>query len=337
MKMAHKLTMGVGWEGRPDFNGLIERAKLMDEVGVHSIWLAEAWGHDAFTLLTLVAEHTKKIQIGTFIVNIYGRTPGAYAQHFGTLDILSKGRMIIGLGTTSANVAEHFHGVKFQPAVTRMREYIDIINLLMAEQPLKYEGKLFKLQRGFTLRFETERKHIPIFVGAMNPKSVELTAQKADGWFPVDIPLSQLGSAIGEFRGVARAAGRDPMAVDVMTPGSVIITRNVERAKTATASGLAFYAGRMGTFYSTQLTRYGFGDEVAKIKQAWDARDAKGATAAVSPRMLNEMCYVTEPDDLSGARERLAAQEAAGATLHRVEIVERDPAVFAKIVEGLSK
>jgi len=335
--MAHKLTIGVGWEGKPDFPGLIERAKTADDAGIHSLWLAEAWGHDAFTLLTLVAEHTKRIQIGTFIVNIYARTPGAYAQHFGTLDALSNGRMIIGLGTTSANVAEHFHGVKFQPAVTRMREYIDIINILMAGTPLKYEGKLFKLQRGFTLRFEPVRKHIPIFVGAMNPKSVVLTAQKADGWFPVDIPLGRLGEAAGEFRKVAREAGRDPMALEIMSPGTVIVTRNVERAKSATASGLAFYAGRMGTFYSEQLTRYGFGDEVTKIKQAWDARDAKGATAAVSPRMLNEMCYVTEPGDLSGARERLVAQEAAGATMHRVEIVERDPAAFGRIVEGLSK
>jgi len=335
--MAHKLTIGVGWEGKPDFPGLIERAKTADDAGIHSLWLAEAWGHDAFTLLTLVAEHTKRIQIGTFIVNIYARTPGAYAQHFGTLDALSEGRMIIGLGTTSANVAEHFHGVKFQPAVTRMREYIDIINMLMAGTPLKYEGKLFKLQRGFTLRFEPVRKHIPIFVGAMNPKSVVLTAQKADGWFPVDIPLGRLGEAVGEFRKIARDAGRDPMALEIMSPGTVIVTRNVERAKSATASGLAFYAGRMGTFYSEQLTRYGFGDEVAKIKQAWDARDAKGATAAVSPRMLNEMCYVTEPGDLSGARERLVAQEAAGATMHRVEIVEREPAAFGRIVEGLSK
>jgi alkanesulfonate monooxygenase SsuD/methylene tetrahydromethanopterin reductase-like flavin-dependent oxidoreductase (luciferase family) len=335
--MAHKLTIGVGWEGKPDFKGLIERAKAADDAGIHSLWLAEAWGHDAFTLLTLVAEHTRRILIGTFIVNIYARTPGAYAQHFGTLDALSEGRMIIGLGTTSANVAEHFHGVRFQPAVTRMREYIDIINLLMEGTPLKYEGKLFKLQRGFTLRFEPVRKHIPIFVGAMNPRSVVLTAQKADGWFPVDIPLGRLGEAVGEFRKVARDAGRDPMAIDIMSPGTVIVTRNVERAKNATAGGLAFYAGRMGTFYSEQLTRYGFGDEVIKIKQAWDARDAKGATAAVSPRMLDEMCYVTEPGDLSGARERLAAQEAAGATLHRVEIVERDPAAFTKVVEGLSK
>ena len=318
------------------FTGLIERAKTADEAGIHSIWLAEAWGSDAFTLLTLVAEHTKRIKIGTFIVNIYSRTPAALAQHFGTLDSLSEGRMIIGLGTSSANVAEHFHGVSFQPAVTRMREYVEIINLLMAGTPLKYEGKLFKLQRGFTLRFEPMRKHIPIYIGSLNRKSVALTAQKADGWFPVDIPLGRLGEAVKEFHEIA-AAGRDPMALEIMAPGTVVVTRNVERAKTAQASGLAFYAGRMGTFYSEQLTRYGFGDEVIKIKQAWDARDAKGATAAVSPRMLNEMCYVTEPGDLSGARERLVAQEAAGATLHRVEIVERDPAAFTRIVEELSR
>jgi alkanesulfonate monooxygenase SsuD/methylene tetrahydromethanopterin reductase-like flavin-dependent oxidoreductase (luciferase family) len=335
--MAHKLTIGVGWEGKPDFTGLIERSKVADEAGVHSIWLAEAWGSDAFTLLTLVAEHTKRIKIGTFIVNIYSRTPAALAQHFGTLDLLSEGRMIIGLGTSSANVAEHFHGVSFQPAVTRMREYVEIINLLIAGTPLKYEGKLFKLQRGFTLRFEPLRKHIPIYIGSLNRKSVALTAQKADGWFPVDIPLGRLGEAVKEFHEIAKAAGRDPMVLEIMAPGTVVVTRNVERAKTAQASGLAFYAGRMGTFYSEQLTRYGFGDEVIKIKQAWDARDAKGATAAVSPRMLKEMCYVTEPGDLSGARERLLAQEAAGATLHRVEIVERDPAAFTRIVEELSR
>src|SRR5260370_29013576 len=283
--MAHKLTIGVGWEGKPDFQGLIERSKMMDEAGVHSIGLAEAWGHDAFPLLTLVAEHTRRIQSGTFIVNIYGRTPGAYAQHFGTLDALSEGRMIIGLGTTSANVAEHFHGVKFQPAVTRMREYIDIINLLMAGTPLKYEGKLFKLQRGFTLRFEPVRKHIPIFVGAMNPKSVVLTAQKADGWFPVDIPLGRLDEATGEFRKIAGEAGRDPMALEIMSPGTVIVTRNGARARNATAGGLAFYAGRMGPFYSDQLTPYGFADGVKNSKQAWAAADAKEAPPAVSPRV----------------------------------------------------
>ena len=100
--------------------------------------------------------------MATGIVNTYSRTPGALAQHFATLDELSGGRMIIGLGTSGPQVIEHFHGVAFNPPLTRMREYVEIINLLMAGQPLNYAGKVFKLERGFTLRFEPPRKHVPI-------------------------------------------------------------------------------------------------------------------------------------------------------------------------------
>lgn len=332
--MTHKLTMGIGWEGNPDFKALAERAKLADEAGFHAIWTAEAWGTDLFTLLTIIAQQTKRVLLGTSIVNIYSRTPAALAQHFGTLDLLSEGRVIIGLGTSGPNVIEHFHGIKFQPPITRMREYIDIINLLMAGTPLKYDGKLFKLQRGFTLRFESQRKHIPIFIGALNPKSVELTAEKADGWFPVDIPLGHLKGAIDAFRAIAKSAGRDPMALEVVAPGSVIVTKTPLRAKAATAAGLAFYVGRMGTFYAEQFTRCGFGEEVKNIKAAWERRDAKAASTAVSARMLDEMCYAGE---VSGARERLAAQEEAGVNLHRVEIVGADTASYGRIVEELMR
>ena len=126
--MARKITIGINWQGKIDFKALIERARIADQAGVHSIWVAEAWGHDAFTLLTLMAEHTRKVQLATSIVNVYSRTPAALAQHFATLDELSEGRMIIGLGTSGPNVIEHFHGVKFNPPLTRMREYVDIIN-----------------------------------------------------------------------------------------------------------------------------------------------------------------------------------------------------------------
>jgi alkanesulfonate monooxygenase SsuD/methylene tetrahydromethanopterin reductase-like flavin-dependent oxidoreductase (luciferase family) len=143
--MPYKIALGVNWQGKPDFKGMIERAKAADDAGAHSIWVAEAWGRDAFTSLTLLAEHTKRIALATGIVNTYSRTPGALAQHFATLDELSGGRMIIGLGTSGPQVIEHFHGVAFNPPLTRMREYVEIINLLMAGQPLNYAGKLFKL------------------------------------------------------------------------------------------------------------------------------------------------------------------------------------------------
>jgi alkanesulfonate monooxygenase SsuD/methylene tetrahydromethanopterin reductase-like flavin-dependent oxidoreductase (luciferase family) len=331
--MARKVTIGINWQGKFNFKALIERARIADETGIHSIWVAEAWGHDAFTLLTLLAEHTAHAQLATSIVNVYSRTPAALAQHFATLDELSRGRMIAGLGTSGPNVIEHFHGVKFKPALTRMREYVEIFNLLISGAPLNYNGKLFKLARGFTLRFEPVRRHIPVFIASLNRKSVEFTAQTADGWMPVMIPLHALRNAIEEFRGLVRAAGRDPQAVAIKAPGLVHVTGDVARAKAAHAGTLAFYVSRMGTFYADQLTRFGFGDEVNAIKEAWSAGGAMAASTAVAPRLLAEIDYV---GDVNGAVERLKAQEAAGVDLHPVEVnVGPDAAAFARTLATL--
>jgi alkanesulfonate monooxygenase SsuD/methylene tetrahydromethanopterin reductase-like flavin-dependent oxidoreductase (luciferase family) len=331
--MARKITIGINWQGKLDYNALIERARIADQAGVHSIWVAEAWGRDAFTLLTLIAEHTAHAQMATSIVNIYSRTPAALAQHFATLDEFSGGRAIIGLGTSGPQVIEHFHGVKFTPALTRMREYVEIINLLMAGTPLNYSGKLFRLERGFTLRFDPVRKHIPIFIASLNRKSVEYTAQAADGWMPVMIPLASLGKAIAEFRALVREHGRDPHAVAVKAPGMTHVTSDVERVKAVHAGTLAFYAARMGTYYAEQLTRFGFGNEVNTIKEAWSQGGALAATAAVAPRLLNETSYV---GDLAGAVDRLKAQEAAGVDLHPVEVdAGGDPAAFERTLRAL--
>jgi len=330
--MARKLAVGVNWQGKPDFKKTIEQAKIADAAGIHSIWVAEAWGRDAFTLLTLLAEHTSKIQLATSIVNIYSRTPAALAQHFGTLDELSNGRMIIGLGTSGPQVIEHFHGVQFNPPLTRLKEYVDIINMIMAQTPLNYEGKLFKLQRGFTMRFETPRKHIPIWIASLNKKSVEFTAKKTDGWLPVMIPLNSLKKAIADFHEIASAAGRNPRDVAVKAPGHVTVTSNVDRAAAGHAANVAFYAARMGTFYSEQLTRFGFGDDVQKVKQAWDAGGSKAGTAALSPKLLAELGYI---GGVEGAVERLKAQDEAGVDLHPVDVDAQTPADFEKTVARL--
>jgi alkanesulfonate monooxygenase SsuD/methylene tetrahydromethanopterin reductase-like flavin-dependent oxidoreductase (luciferase family) len=330
--MARKITIGFNWQGKFDYKALIERVKIADQAGIHSIWVPEAWGRDAFTLLTLCAEHTSKAQLATSIVNIYSRTPAALAQHFATLDELSGGRMIAGLGTSGPNVIEHFHGVKFNPPLTRMRECVDIINLLMAGAPLNYAGKLFKLERGFTLRFEPIRKHIPIFIASLNKKSVEFTAQKADGWMPVMIPISGLKGQIAEFRATVRDAGRDPQSVAVKAPGHVQVTADVARAKAAHAGTLAFYAARMGTFYAEQLTRFGFGNEVNRIKEAWASGGAKAGTDAVAPKLVDEIGYV---GDVKGALERLAAQDEAGVDLHPVDVDATDLRAYEKALATL--
>jgi alkanesulfonate monooxygenase SsuD/methylene tetrahydromethanopterin reductase-like flavin-dependent oxidoreductase (luciferase family) len=330
--VARKLAISLNWQEKFDVKGLIERAKIADAAGIHSVWVAETWGHDALTMLTTFAEHTSRIQLATAIVNIYSRSPSALAQHFGTLDGLSNGRMIMGLGTSSPQVIEHFHGVKFNPPLTRLKETVEIINMLLAGTPLNYQGKLFKMSRGFKLRFETVRKHIPILIASLNPKSVEFTARHTDGWLPSMIPLGGLARPIKEFRAVAKDAGRSPNEVEVKSPGHVTVTNNHERARTSHAGTVAFYAARMGTYYSEQLARYGFGEDVAKVKEAWAGGGSKAGVAAVSEKLLTELGYV---GGLEGAIERLKAQDEAGVDVHQVEIDASSPAEFEKIVARL--
>jgi alkanesulfonate monooxygenase SsuD/methylene tetrahydromethanopterin reductase-like flavin-dependent oxidoreductase (luciferase family) len=330
--MNRKLAISLNWQDTFDLKGLIERAKIADAAGIHSIWVAETWGYDALTMLTTFAEHTSRIQLATAIVNIYSRTPAALAQHFGTLDKLSNGRMIIGLGTSSPQVVEHFHGVKFNPPLTRLKETVEIINLLLAGSALNYDGKLFKMSRGFKLRFEPQRKHIPIWIASLNQKSVEFTARHTDGWLPSMIPLGGLTRAIKEFRAVAQEGGRAPNEVEVKSPGHVTVTNSPEGAGASHAGTVAFYAARMGTFYSEQLTRYGFGNDVVKIKEAWSTGGAKAGIAAASEKLLSELGYI---GGLEGALERLKAQDEAGVDMHTVEIDASSPAEFEKIVARL--
>jgi len=315
--MSRKLAIAVNWQGNLDVKRMIAQAEIADAAGVDSIWVAEAWGRDAFTLLAILADHTKRVRLASSIVNTYSRTPAALAQHFATLDEVSGGRMIVGLGTSGPQVIEHFHGVRFEPALTRLKEYVDIIDMLMAGVPLNYNGKIFKLNRGFKLRFEPPRKHIPIFIASLNRKSVEFTAQRADGWLPVLIPMSQLRSAIGDLRAMATAAGRDASAIEVKSPGVVHVTSNVARSRASLAGNIAFYIARMGTFYGEQLTRWGWSEAIKPVREAWDANGSKAGAEAVPAKLVDELGY---SGGIEGAIERLRQQEEAGVDIHSIEV-----------------
>jgi F420-dependent oxidoreductase-like protein len=329
----HMLSVGVNWQGNRDRERVFDEIRAADDGGVHSAWVAEAWGQDAFTLLTQLAERTSRIQLGTGIVNVYSRSPGALAQHFGTLDELSNGRVIIGLGTSGANVIEHFHGVPFDRPLRRLREYVEIINTLIAGEPLTYHGEIFTMDRGFTLRFDTLRKHIPIYLATMAPASVRQTARIADGWLPIWTPLEKLAAEIRAFRDTAAGAGRDPDALVVRSPGSIRITSDVDRARAAVAGSLAFYVSRMGVFYYQHISRLGYADEAAAIKRAWDENGSAAGTAAVPPELQQQVGFVT--DSVEAARERIAEQEAAGVNLHDVHVDAPTTAERARVYEQL--
>lgn len=330
-----KLAISMDWQGTFDPQRLFERVKVADEVGVDSLWVAEAWGRDCFTLLTMAADRTKRIRLATGIVNVYSRTPAALAQHFGTLDEISGGRMIAGFGTSGAQVIEHFHGVKFEPSLTRMREVVEIFNTLMRHEPLTYDGKLFKLERGFKLRFSPKRPHIPVHLATLNPKALELTASHADGWLPVMIPIDKLPGEIKAMRDRIKAAGRDPGAFEIHAPGGITVATDGARARAeaAHAGTVAFYIGRMGVYYARQLERFGFEAEVATVKNAWKEGSA-AALAAVPQAMRQRLGTV---GDVEECRERLAAEKEAGADIHRVNVVANDLKEYGATLEKLMR
>jgi F420-dependent oxidoreductase-like protein len=330
--MARTVSMSFNWQGPMDYDQACSRVRLAEAAGVDTVWVAEAWGRDCFTILTLLARETKRLTLGTGIVNCYSRTPAALAQHFATLDEFSGGRMVIGLGTSGHRVIEHFHGVPFQPSLTRLREYVEIIRMILAGEPLKYQGKLFRLERGFRLRFSPVRNQIPIFIASLTPKSVRQTAQIADGWMPVMIPLAQLKQEVAAFRQLVRDAGRDPQGVIVRSPGAVTVTRNIAKAREESKAHLAFYITNMGDFYREQLSRLGYEAEVAAIRQAWDEGGHVAGTAAV-PDALVESLFLAGP--VEACVERLEAQAAAGIDMHTVRVEADDPKETLRILERL--
>lgn len=331
--MPRKLAISVDWQGGFDRARVLERATIADQVGVDSAWVPEAWGRDCFTLLTQLAERTQRMRLGTGIVNVYSRTPAALAQHFATLDELSGGRMIAGFGTSGAQVIEHFHGVKFEPSLTRLRETMEIFNVLIRHEPLRYEGTLFRLERGFTLRFAPTRPHIPIHLATLNPKALAVTASHADGWLPVLIPLDKLSTEISAMRSAIKASGRDPSAFEVHAPGGVTVATGEGRARAemAQAGTTAFYIGRMGVYYARQLERFGFSAEVATVKEAWKQGSA-AAAAAVPAAMRQRLGTV---GDVEACRERIAAEAESGADIHRVHIATDDNREYGKTLERL--
>jgi F420-dependent oxidoreductase-like protein len=324
--------MSFNWQGPMDYEQACAHVRLAEEAGVDTVWVAEAWGRDCFTILTLLARETTRIKLGTGIVNCYSRTPAALAQHFATLDEFSGGRMIIGLGTSGHRVIEHWHGVPFQPSLTRLREYVEIIKMILAGEPLKYQGKVFRLERGFRLRFPPVRPSIPIFIASLTPKSVAQTAAIADGWMPVMIPLERLGQEVTAFRQLVRDAGRDPQRIVVRSPGSVTVTRDVDKAREESKAHLAFYLTNMGEFYREQLIRLGYEDAVRRVRQAWDAGGRAAGTAAV-PDALVDSLFLAGP--VEACVERLQAQAAAGIDMHSVRIETEDPQETMKIVQRL--
>ncbi len=293
--MPRRLAVSVGFTGSPEQNKeLIKRIQVAEEVGVEAVFTAETWGRDQFSLLTQIALQTNKIKIGTGIAPVFGRSPAVLAMTYATLDELSGGRVVIGLGTSGARVIEHWHGDKFSKPIQRTKEYIEIINMIVSGEKVFYDGEIFKLQRGFKLLFEPPRKHIPVYVASISPKSMQSLGGVADGWMPIYWPKSKFQQGKQMIATASQAAGRPADAVECVASLTVVINPDLEKAKFQAAGPISWYVTNMGDFYHEMLTRNGFGEEVAAMRKVAETHKPPPfgtnpeLMAAMGDRMLEE-------------------------------------------------
>ena len=296
-----------------EWNQIIEKVKIADELGFNSVWLGESWGYELFTSMVDLIRVTSRIKIGAGIANIYSRTPALIASTAATLDERSGGRIILGLGPSGANVIEHWHGVPFEKPVKRTREYVEIIRKILRGEKLVYQGEFFQLERGFKLRFTPFRADLPIYIAAMGPKNVVQSGEIADGVLPTYWPGDKWGELRAQLDEGSHIAGRPPHST-VIAPyiTSIILNENASEydilaARATAAAPLAYYIGKMGVYYAQMLTRHGYGDDVEAVQAGWK-QGMKSAIEAVSPRMLAATAVVGTPREIVAQLDQWAEQ-----------------------------
>lgn len=271
---------------RFDRRELIACVRAADTCGYDSFWMPEAWERDAFTILTEIAGATDRIHLGTGIINVFSRSPALIAMSAATLDEISGGRLRLGLGTSGARVVEDFHGVKFDKPLTRLKETIQIIRILLEGERADFSGECFELRR-FKLGFRPLRSDLPIYVAALTARSLRQVGELADGWLPTHWPRARIQDGIAEIRAGAAAAGRNADRIEVAPFVNVIMSDDLMRARKQARKPLAYYVGGMGDYYHASLSRLGFGAQADRVRELWLAGRRKDAMAAIDDEMVD--------------------------------------------------
>jgi coenzyme F420-dependent oxidoreductase len=267
---------------------IIDFAQLAEGLGYDSIWVPEMWGRDAFSILAVIALNTKRIKLGTGIVSVFSRTPAIIAQTIGTLDEISEGRVILGLGTSGPVVIENWHGLKFDQPLRRTREYVEIIRMIISGQRVNYQGEIFKL-KNFSLQFKPFREVIPIYIASIGLKNITLTGEVADGWIPFLVPIEHYRQAEDYLRAGAEKGGRAFDNIKVCPYIPALVSDNEDESRRLIKEYIAYYIGAMGTFYSGLISRYGFQHEANSIVEAWKKGSKTEAIEGVSDTLLNSV------------------------------------------------
>jgi len=283
--MAVKMGIVPFWKNY-DRKAVLRFARLAEDLGYDSIWIPEAWAYEQFQLLTEIALATRTLKLGTGITNVFSRSPGLLAMSAATLDEISEGRAILGLGTSGKVVVENFHGVPYVKPLTRLRETIGILRALWRGDRLSPEMSTLFDARHFKLEMTPRRADIPIYVASLQEKAIREVGRVADGWIPTFWPYRHLNDGIALLAAGARETGRDPGGVEVAAFLGVVPLDDVATARSMLKPLVSFYIGGMGTYYHALFCRYGFKENADRVRALYESGDRKQAAAAVSDDLV---------------------------------------------------
>ena len=262
-------------------------AEIISKTPTDAIWVPETWGMENFSMLSAVSSKTSTQKIGSSIINIYSRSPAAIAMGAVTVDTISKGRMILGLGTSSLPIVETFHGYGFEKPLQRMKEYVEIIRLVSSGKPINYSGKIFNL-KNFTLLIKPQRESIPIYIAAVNEKMVNLTWDIGDGVIFYLRPKNEIKETIQKMQSKRK--------IDVTCQIITCVSENSEEAVERAKKTLAFYVS-VGKIYREFLANNGFEKETLNIFEEFKKSGFSSNHELVPDSMLKELAISGTPEE----------------------------------------
>jgi F420-dependent oxidoreductase-like protein len=315
-----KLGVSVGYWGLGlTMADQLEIAQTAEALGYDSIWTAEAYGSDAATVLAWLAAGTSRIKLGSGIFQIPGRSAAMTAMTAATIDNLSGGRMLLGLGTSGPQVSEGFHGVRFGKQLQRTREYVAVVRMALARQRIEFHGETLELPlpdgpgKALKLTIRPIQEKIPIFLAVLGPKNVALAGEIADGWLPVFFSPQHTAELRGPLEEGAARAGRSLDDFRICPSVNVMISDDIESARNAMRPVLALYVGGMGSreqnFYNRLVSTYGFESAAKEVQELYLAGKRTEAMFAL-PDELIDLVSIVGPRDK--AKEKIRAFRDAG-------------------------
>ena len=289
---------------------LVECAQLADRMGYESVWMSEGHGGDQFSILTACALATDNVLLGTCITSVFVRSAPTLAMAAASVDHYSKGRCILGLGTSHKEQVEPEHGLTFSDPLQRLREYVEIVRSLLRDGEVSYSGTILNIKR-FDLWFEPFRKELPIYLAGVFPKMLQVCGEISEGAMLTWCTLDHARTAVANVALGAASAGRDAGDVDVATLLPCAVSADIDVARDSMRASIAAYAGQMPR-YRRLMKEAGFAEEVEAVRRAWNEGNREQALRLVPAGPIDKIGVVGSPE---ACRQRIHEYREAGITL----------------------